>query len=71
MIDLKKLKEAEYKKMVKITLNNGSIFIGETKEWQQPEEDGEEYNLTIKSTKNNGLVELKQSEIKEIEIIEK
>ncbi len=69
MISLKKLKESEFKDNVKITLTDNSIFIGKTKEWQQPEEEGEEYNITIIPQSTNAYIELKQSQIKSIEII--
>lgn len=69
MISLKNLKESEFKDNVKITLTDNSIFIGKTEEWQQPEEEGEEYNITIIPQSTNDYIELKQSQIKSIEII--
>ncbi len=66
MISVEEMKNAEYK-YVKVKLTSGEVFEGYCTEFLQPEDEDEEYNITVRD--NGILFEINQSEIEEIEIL--
>lgn len=52
---------------MKVKLTSGEVFEGYCTEFLQPEDEDEEYNITVRD--NGILFEINQSEIEEIEIL--